>query len=566
MKKFQFAAGLFALAMLGACSNEIPEVPGTVEVEPGETGMYLTLNLTGGNLTRTASDSNELKDSKGNPLESDINTIQIIVYRGTRTYINEYFTASSTVPDDDGNDVKCIQNKTVHFLVDNTTYNEMETAANSTTPPSDWNILVYVNGPSKLDGYNDILTGATSLATWGIENVDGEAYNTRGFSMSNAAECKVTLNKPNATNGDGKKYSTSWNLTGAINLSRLATRFDYSESNKLSYTPLCQSNVSLAIDGMAIETFATNTYRIAQFSDDGTNASPLTHFTNGGNTSTLFRVTESYTPGEGNVDNPSSYESDVLHYCLNSSKKNVYYQPNTISKQTELSFNKVPYAAVKAQISLDYPTDLYADEDAKANSSFAKKESIFAVNGIIIGGARDLKAWKTSGKDFTITKGYSDADFAGMTETKKKEIKDAIDEQIAYVEKVVREYIQNHPFPENLEGQNRVTENNSIKTYLKAEEYKAKGNDEESKKYYTYYASYIRHMAAAEGLSNSWQFGVSRNTIYDLGVKYFKFLGNNGEGNPGSGPVESKVQDMNMQLTVEVNDWDFNTQNSAWEL
>ncbi|MDE6811391.1 MAG: hypothetical protein K2J15_03480 [Muribaculaceae bacterium] len=81
MKKFQFAAGLAALAMLGACSNDMPEVVGTVDND-NEGMMYLTLNVVGADKNTRA-----VGDELEGGAESLIQCLSLVVYDETENVI-----------------------------------------------------------------------------------------------------------------------------------------------------------------------------------------------------------------------------------------------------------------------------------------------------------------------------------------------------------------------------------------------------------------------------------------------------------------------------------------------
>lgn len=533
MKLFRYAASLLTLAMLGACSSEEP-APVNGGGTTDETGaMYLSINVKGPETTRATK-----------PAEDDektIGRIQIIVKNGTKEWVNKTITSDKTLKKQDGTTVKQIDGSKVVFAVDNVTFDEMKKHANEET----WEILVYVNGANT--SYSGIMTGSTPNKTWGIENAEGDGYNTDGFTMSNAEACigKLQAIGTDGTN-DGKTVDEAWQIKANVTLSRLATRFDYVKTGENKYTLLSDNKVKLSIVGMGVNTFANKTFRIAQFSSDGKVPSGgianATHFKNN-DAGSLFRVTDSYDTTEDDVEMPDNYADQNL-WLIPDTKETIYARPNTIYQGTPVSYIKVPYAVVKAKITVDG-----ADEN---NSSFGKHEALFAMDGILIGGARDLKALKTASKQFAVT--YNET---GLDTDKKKEIDAAITKVVGKV----NNYIATHQFKDLDTGTNLDDENAEIVKLLDAEQY---DYDTKNKGYFTYYASYIQHSNTAT--DDAWKYGVSRNTVYQLGVASFGFLGNNGEGEIGDGPAISKIQDLYMNLTVTISDWELNILNKGWNL
>ncbi|MDE6295128.1 MAG: hypothetical protein K2M03_03605, partial [Muribaculaceae bacterium] len=253
MKQFRLAAGLLALAMLGACSSEEP-IPGGEGNNDGVQGMYLSLNIAGAPTTRaTKEDTAE---------ESAINTVQIIVTDATgKEYVNQRIESKDQITDENGTKIKQINGQTVLFAVNNSVFNEMKERADD----ENWNIWVYANGAST--SHNGIRYGSTGNKTWGVANSESDGKNALGFAMSNAEECKGALKAIGTA--DGLTPNTAWQIKADVKLSRLATRFDYANTNKASYTLTSNNAVKLEIVGIGVNTFANKTFRVAQFSSDG---------------------------------------------------------------------------------------------------------------------------------------------------------------------------------------------------------------------------------------------------------------------------------------------------------
>ena len=171
------------------------------------------------------------------------------------------------------------------------------------------------------------------------------------------------------------------------------------------------------------------------------------------------------------------------------------------------------------------------------------------MNGILIGGARDLHKLDDDGEKFKVN-----YDISAFPQDKRKDIED----KITAVEKAVNDFIDARAHLDLDAAGNLTKEEKAIKDFLKAEEYKY-----EEDGYYTYYATYIQH---SDDEDDCWKYGVSRNTVYELGVESFGFFGSNGDGKIGDGPKESEIQDFIMNLKVEIKDWELNQLNNAWKL
>ncbi|MDE5773520.1 MAG: fimbria major subunit [Muribaculaceae bacterium] len=535
MKLFRYAASLLTLAMLGACSSEEP-LPVNGGASEGTSGMYLSITVDGTKSTRATQPALDK--------EKEINKIQIIVTKKStnKEFINQTITATDVITKEDGTDVKQINGSTILFAVDNVTFNEMKLNADAT----DWEILVYVNGPDDAANRAALLTGSTGASeseTWGIKNAEDRGYNTYGFTMSNAKECLGKLAAIGSS--DGSTPEKAWLIKADVELSRLATRFDYVKNHDNTYTLLSDNSVTLKVAGIGVNTFASKTYRIAQFSSDGKvptgGVANCTHYV--ASTDAPYRVTDSYDGEDENTYMAGSY-ADARYYLIPDTKETIYMRPNTLSYNKDFvpSFNKVPYAAIKAQIILN---------NAGTESSYAKGESLFAMNGILIGGARDLKKLDVDGEEFAVN-----FDTTGLTTTEKEDIEKAIEDVVT----AVNNYIEGHNFSDLSVAGNLTKENNNIKEFLQAEEYTRAADG----KYYTYYATYILH--DKDSKDNAWLYGVSRNTVYQLGVESFGFLGNNGKGKIGDGPKPSNIQDLIMKLSITIKDWELNDINSGWKL
>lgn len=515
--KYVMLAG--AAALLTACSSEEP-AKGGQQNEGGE-GMYFAINLVGGQ-TR---DGETATPRKG---ENDLNRLQIFILDQDE---NLYF--EKTVELDNINN-----NNQALFEVTNVTYNEMLNRLESETPMK---IMVYANGTGSLSSAEDLLHGTTSNPTWGTSDADN-----MGFVMSNAAEVLGVLKAP-AEDAKGTKEHP-WVIAEDIELARLATRFEYSADNK-TMAALHDQGLQMSVAGFDVVTFATSTFRLPQFSANGKmpetpDATNHCHFAPTG--AFKYRVTESFGSDEYKKYNQYTYN-------LTSGNKYCYERPNTVStdftKFNEVgeSFKKVPFAAVKAEFNC---TNFAGS--GKPSESMKSGKDVYAISGIFIGGFEDFKMLRADGvKEFKVN--YKDGATVKFTEADKS----VIDQ----IEKNYNRLLE-MTLPSEYEG-STATEADDLKWFLQNigegyDVYHAQGG-----KYYTYYAHLI--VNDKDSNDNYWKYGVSRNTSYALSVTTFKFLGNSGDGFPGTGPQKADLSDMALQFSVKVKDWTPNF-NNKWDL
>lgn len=504
-----------AAAMLAACSSEDPQVGGSNVAE--DDGMYLAINIVGAQ-TRAEGDA-EAEPVKE---EDKITQLQIFILDDQE---NLYF--SKEVSGDD------IKNGIAKFSVTQATFADMKAKVEREAVMK---VIVYANGVS-VNSSEDIMHGSTSSITWGIENTASEGYNEDGFIMSNASETAGTLEK--APDGAGTAKNP-WVIKSDIELSRLASRFDYATTNKDQYTALHENGVKLAVAGFDVETFATTTYRISQFTADGLpnfESGKHCHFAPAGELK--YRVTEQVTNGE--VKNYNAYKYPLVK------GKQLYRRPNTISTKYTFKNNKedykvIPFAVVKAEFtSTDFAGAGFASK------SMAAGKNVYAVDGVFVGGYEDFMELRKAGKKFAVNYG----DETQFTSSEKENIQAIVDNYNRLLEmSLPSDYDSSKGDAENAEW--------FKKGLGKADEYKAQGG-----KYYTYYASFILH--DKDNADKCWKYGVSRNTAYALSVNSFKYLGNSGGGKPGDGPTPAEMSDMAIQLTVKILDWTLNFNNN-WDL
>ncbi|MDE5808445.1 MAG: fimbria major subunit, partial [Muribaculaceae bacterium] len=392
---------------------------------------------------------------------------------------------------------------------------------------------------------DQILHGSTSNPTWGIQTEEGanKINNLGCFIMSNAEDCTGTFDDPGTNDGTEAK---PWLIKTNIKLARLATRFEYSADNKTSYTALSESGIKMAIAGFDVETYATSTYRVAMFSENGAKPEGALTLENHGHYAPSddfpYRVTDSY----GAPDEFGTYTD--YNYVLTPDNKYTYKRPNTVSKNytfknDKFDFEKVPFAVIKAQFEC---TD-FAGTGAPS-ASMAAGDKVFAINGIFLGGLKDYKALKAAGKEFKVNYDNSDNRFS--------------DSDIAKINLVEQNY-------KRILAMSLPSSYDNTKTDADDENWLQKAFDGADVytpidgKYYTYYGSLILH--EANNADPYWKYGVSRNLSYVLMVKSFKWLGNNGTGHPGEGPEASELSEMAIQLSVQPVKWTANFANK-WDL
>ncbi len=548
MKKFKFAAGLLGLAMLGACSSDAPELVDNGG-NSGETAqMYLSLNFKGQDTTRATTDA-------GESYEKEIKTLQVLIYDASgNLYVNEYIDSSDADSDNSISGTTCI------FGVDSYKFNTM---LNNRT--KNWKIILYANSA-------EITTAATintaagfegssgTAVTWGVANFSGDPANTKGFIMSNASESQTTLEDP-ATGHDGTTTLKAWKIRGNVEISRLCARFDWDETNSMmatnAYKPEVDNNLTMTILGMDVNTFASKTYRIAHYSKDGSNSHTdgMTNYIKDAAAGKIYRVTETIT-GVSDDDSDRFPTYAGHHYSL-TADKSLYDRPNTITtaEATALTnasanpskdwFYKIPYAAVKVKF-----------EHKNFTASAAKQERTFAINGVFVGGMRDIKAMK--GKTLDEVKALFDCK---LTDTDDAKELTAFNDFVETLHNWVTSYtFKDYDDAEN-GSSNRTADMNAFKNAFnnKVVEYTYNTDDQ---CYRCFYAALIYNNKDNESLLD--RYGISRNTIYKLGVNSFKFMGLNSGYHPGDDTPESNVTTLNMELSVKILDWQVVSENN-WD-
>lgn len=544
MKQFRYAAGLAALAMLGACSTEAPE-PVNGGSEDG--GMFITVNFTGAQGTRDG------KQTTVDAIEgdTDIDNMQLVIYDELE---NVYLCTSSTKIDD--------ATKTAYFQVEAGSWQDMEAKASRN---AQMKIVLYANGGSLSGQKQDVLHTTRGDATWGIQTREG--INATGFVMSNNAECQASFVAHDAAHdGTADNKNKAWAILGEtkIELARLATRFDYGTNNQTSYDLQAQAGITMSIVGYDVETHARDTYCVATFSPNGkieknADGTFKTHTHYSADTNNPFRVTSSAISSDLKSYNNHNYT------FLNSTNKSTFMRPNTVSTDytflgTKEDYKKLPYTVVKAKFECTNfagATETQSAELAKGSISMKNGETVFAVNGVFMGGLSDWKEMKAKGLTFK-------APAVGtLTPAEQADVKDAVD---AYNNSLT------HELPSTYDSSKDDDDDEAwlVGLLVNPDKYEA---DKKTGEYYTYYSALIVHDSTATEVKDgktvpvvSNYYGVSRNTAYILAVESFKFLGAIGSKHPGDGPEESDFTKLYINLSITVADWAVNNENDGLKL
>ena len=555
MKKFQFAAGLAALAMLGACSNDMPEVVGTVDND-NEGMMYLTLNVVGADKNTRA-----VGDELEGGAESLIQCLSLVVYDETENVI---LTAEC-------NDVT---GGVGIFPVSAQQFTELEEAYNNTNEIDDKNVRILVTancGDDFSDDAVDMLHGSTTGPTWGIDNTGGiKGKNTIDevdcFMMSNAEECHVLLGKQGA---DGKSKATAWKIAADIKLARMSTRFEYGNAANSTFTAQHEGGLKMTLAGIDVETHANSVYYIPTFTangyipDGGLSINNHSHYES---TSDFpYRVTEVVSPTT--LKNYPAYNYNFL----NGTNIYGYANPNTVSNKDGWKLNtedarenyrKIPFAAIRVRFE---STD-FAGTGAPSKSMEAG-DDVLAVGGIFIGGVKDYFTLKDAGKtlviDYDKTEGvFSEAEIKVITDLQDK-YNDILKMAAPSEKNEVNgtSYVKGGAedeawFKEKFVGKDVYSPRKQNGSPV--------ANPDGSYTYYTYYSKLIQHNGSAADFRN--KYGVSRNTSYALSVSSIKYLGGNSGKTPGEGPTKADFSELYIKLNVEVKNWSPNIVNQGWKL
>lgn len=562
MKKFKYAIGIAAMALFGACSSDAPEIIDNTDEGVNDARMYLSLKISGVSGTR-GDQTGAQTDKDINEVENSIKNLLIQIYDYNENLVlsqkTEIFDDSKT---------------TAYFEIESNKFKDIQNLYNATKDddPRSPRIIVVANTPETYGLGDPVLHDDYNDATWGIAS-DGGVNTISGnpcFMMSNMAECHTIIGP--AANHDGSSQDKAWELNAnALEIGRMATRFEYGTDNKNSYDLESDDRMSMTIYGMSIDTHGESSLYIPTFTNNGklpTDFTSSNHKHYSGDASFPYRATAVVTSSK-------RAEYGNLNYkFLNKTNKFTYAHPNTISKDYTLlnsveDFRALPYAAIRVQ----FECSNFAGTGS-ASVSMQKGDNVYAVGGVFIGGVKDFIALKKATKTFVVSTDY-----------------DEDSNEYTAIKAVVDRYnsLNFSLMPSQNDGKEEGGADDDkwfkgqftgIDTY--APEYEAGESKETTAegnfKYYTYYAKYITHypdptssdvkpwMKNDGKMLPQWAYGVSRNTTYALAVKSIKFMGSPKGGSVGDGPKESDFSTLWIDLTITVKDWDLNLSNIDWEL
>lgn len=541
MKKFKYAIGIAAMALFGACSSDAPEnVTPTDQTDEGM--MYISVKIKGDDLTR-AFDESTAADATVVAGESTIKTIQLFIYdKDEDLYLRE--TVKSLESDANGL-------YTAYFEIDSQKFQDMLTRKNE-----EMKVVLYANASRSLVDTDDMLHGVTDSRTWGIATEEG--VNPNGFIMSNAVESKAAFDAPTAADVADETIGTnkqkSWTIRSNVQLSRLATRFEWGSDNLASYEPKVESGISMELVGFDVETHSSSTYRLSTFSEDGVmpETPTLTNHCHYAPTSKFkYRVTEKLNASDA-VGVYSDYNCNTLTSAAD--HQYTYMRPNTVSASYNYftgndeykNYQYLPYAVIKAE----FKCNKFAGT-GKPSVSMAAGEPVYAVGGVFIGGYSDFLNLRSKNAKFSVK--YDET--AGLD---AKEIED-----IVKVYNDVLEY--KLPYDDSKAEDAGKNEAWFVKFFPGAQKFEDQdtNKDDDVHAYYTYYASLIIHDGSKD--EPQWKYGVTRNISYALTVSTIKLLGSNGEDKVGETPKGTDFTKLFIDVTCEAKKWKLNVENK-WNL
>ncbi len=370
MKKFQFAAGFAALAMLASCSSDAPEGP-NVGPEEGD-GSFIAMKITTASSTRDGEDADAVV-SKDN--DEDINDITLYIVDkdgDTYTTLRRLYTEN-------------IENGYAYFNVTSYMFQTLQEYVSH--KDEDQNELgtkvmlkVYAN-TSRMNAFANEGQYVTGRQT----DAGTTTWESGDFCMSNNTETTAFL-APAAAGKDGTTKANAWVINGGgtgnqaqVVLDRLATRFDLDygmngtdkRTNGI-YTAEAVEGLTITMEGVAINTHETRAYWFLQ-SGDATPArdhvcSPKLQFNN------------------GNADDtPSTYvhNYDLVLPSSTSAKSTTYAHPHTLAStffsggKYDIGFKNASYAAIKCSFS--------------HTSMPANATKVYAYNGYYLGTFEQFK-------------------------------------------------------------------------------------------------------------------------------------------------------------------------------
>ncbi|MDE5888338.1 MAG: fimbria major subunit [Muribaculaceae bacterium] len=516
MKLFKYAASLAALAMLGACSSEDPEMPVTSENYDGPTSL-ISIKIDQSGITR-ATDPNEIAEMG----ESNIKDVQLIItdLAGTNEYVNDIAEFKTTDSDIDGS--------VAYFEVPSVNFEMMKSRQEL---GQKFLIYAYVNGKANKAAKLDL----TTLTTGSIPS-DRKFAEKDQFLMSNAQKYEVKLHAPGTATGKDK--ASAWMITGSaegeastIEVARIAARFDYKpkkdgQTVNEEYTALSDDDIKITIDGMSVNTLASTAFILPQWNSDG---KPTTTYHAFQKDEKEYAVTTDVT-----VTSLATYDGHI--YDLTSAKAYVYGRPNSFHSDQDGVYTKAAYVAIKAH----FTSTKYAE-------AMAAKQDIYALGGVVLGTFEDIKSYQKDGKGAynpTIPDDLT-ADQKTVIETVKNKVNEYLD-------------IANFTVTETNTEANIKKKLNDVLSPLV---YKAAADGN----YYTYYAKRI--VDNPDATNDAKKYVIYRNHVYSISVASISFLGLTGdEYKPGDKEIVSSGEKLLIDVTMEVSKWVTNNKNENLKL
>lgn len=362
MKKFQFAAGFAALAMLASCSSDAPDFNGSTE--EGDGHSFIAMRI-----TTPATRADEAVASKDDDSEINDITLYIVDKQG-----NNYTTLRRLYTEN-------IENGYAYFNVTSYVFDDL---AKFVSHQDDGNtelgkkvmLKVYAN-TSRMSAFAN-----EGMYVTGRTTDDGEdTWKAGDFCMSNNTETTAFLS-PAGVGKDGTTKENAWVINGGgannqavVTLDRLATRFDLKFGDGKTdgvYTAEDIDNMTITMQGVAINTHETNAYWFLQNGDATPNrahtCNPKLQFNNGNSDLTPSDYTHVY---------------DLVLPTSSTAKSTTYAHPHTLASsfytdgKYDIGFKNASYAAIRCTFS--HPT-------------MGNATKVFTHNGYYLGSFAQFKA------------------------------------------------------------------------------------------------------------------------------------------------------------------------------
>lgn len=328
MKKFQFAAGFAALALMASCSSDAPDSPVTPAGEEG--GMYISLKLAAPAATRAV-------DVNAKDGESTIMSAKLYMYAGD----TKIFEGTAKEVDDE---------LKAYFQVNQVVYDYLKSVQEDGTEVA----LTVVANATPDDALATLKTGTTTA------EIDSKA---NGFIMTNNTPCKGKLAKVVTTKIGDKEEVWQINdggtgVAAAVELVRLASRFDFEAYSGSEKNYVTAGGAEITIEGMdVVYANETSTY---WFEQEGFRT-PNWNATYNNNVTIANLFTEDNTKAKWyRYGRPHAYDF-------------------TSNSDAAVDYTTVPFLIVKASFTSDL------ESMTKEN-----KQTVYAFNGYLLGSIDEI--------------------------------------------------------------------------------------------------------------------------------------------------------------------------------